>query len=413
MSVLKTDRHLETAVAALMQKNRREVAGHHYTIPSPQLYPFQWLWDSCFHAIILLRCNEVEKAKQEIYSALARPLPNGLIPHINYWEQPPKGSSWGREHRGDVITQAWAVDGSSSITQPPIIATVVRRIYEHSPNQEFLEAVYPELKAFYEYLWNDRRFNGDPLVYIVNPDESGEDNSPRFDYALGLPPHHTADDHLDKRIELMRYNASCNFHAQVCMSKHFGFADTSFNIIYMEGLRSLSFLAQVIGDLNNARIWQEQADKVETTMKSFLRQEGMYASYDHVNQRYSKVKTWAMFMPLYGGLLDDKEASTLVDHFLLSPDFFYTPYLIPSTAKDEPSYDPDDGFWRGPVWFAPNWFIYHGLKRYGFVDVADELKTKSSLLLEQSGFREHYHPVSGAGIGATDFTWGGLILDMD
>ena len=33
---------------AVMEANWREEGG--YTVPNSAVYPFQWLWDSCFHA---------------------------------------------------------------------------------------------------------------------------------------------------------------------------------------------------------------------------------------------------------------------------------------------------------------------------------------------------------------------------
>ncbi|MFQ5456307.1 MAG: hypothetical protein ACE5EA_08915 [Nitrospirota bacterium] len=27
-------------------------------------------------------------------------------------------------------------------------------------------------------------------------------------------------------------------------------------------------------------------------------------------------------------------------------------------------------YWRGPVWINLNWMLYHGLKRYGFLEKA-------------------------------------------
>ena len=61
---------------------------------------------------------------------------------------------------------------------------------------------------------------------------------------------------------------------------------------------------------------------------------------------------------------------------------------------------------------ATNWFAYRGLKRYGFEEEAAIVAKQSRELVEQSGFREYYHPHTGVGLGAHDFTWGGLALDM-
>jgi glycogen debranching enzyme len=109
----------------------------------------------------------------------------------------------------------------------------------------------------------------------------------------------------------------------------------------------------------------------------------------------------------------DSEARHLVEDLLLDEREFWPNWPIPSTALSEPSFDGKDGFRRGPVWIAPNWFVYRGLLRYGYKDVAKELARKTRKLIESNGFREHYNPDTGEGIGAHDFTWGGLILDME
>ena len=61
---------------------------------------------------------------------------------------------------------------------------------------------------------------------------------------------------------------------------------------------------------------------------------------------------------------------------------------------------------------APHWFIYRGLKRYGFTKEADDIRAKSIALLERHGFRECFNPETGEPFGARGFTWGTLVLDM-
>ena len=68
--------------------------------------------------------------------------------------------------------------------------------------------------------------------------------------------------------------------------------------------------------------------------------------------------------------------------------------------------------WRGPVWMNSNWYVSRGLRRHGHVDLARRIEDRSAALIEQSGFREYYHPVTGEGNGAYDFSWTALALDM-
>ena len=50
--------------------------------------------------------------------------------------------------------------------------------------------------------------------------------------------------------------------------------------------------------------------------------------------------------------------------------------------------------------------------RYGFAEEAADIREKSKVLLERSGFRECFNPETGEGLGAHNFTWGALVLDM-
>ena len=124
------------------------------------------------------------------------------------------------------------------------------------------------------------------------------------------------------------------------------------------------------------------------------------------------MKTWAIFAPLFAEILNRSEAKRLVEKHLLNPKEFWTNYPVPTVSIDEPSFDPK-GFWRGTTWIAINWFIYKGLLNYGFSDIAKQIQQSSINLIEKSGFREYFNPLTGEGLGAKNFTWGGLVLDMD
>ena len=56
-----------------------------FTVPSVRDYPFQWFWDSCFHAIVWSRFD-AERAADELRGLLAAQEPDGLIPHVVFWK---------------------------------------------------------------------------------------------------------------------------------------------------------------------------------------------------------------------------------------------------------------------------------------------------------------------------------------
>lgn len=393
---------LKDKLLKLMGQNRRTVGNYQYTVPSPDSYPYQWLWDSCFHAIILSYFN-VEDAKKEIRSLLSKQFANGLIPHIIYWEAKVKTSF------PDIN---WGKDGTSSITQPPMLAYAVWEIFKKDNDQTFIEQAYPKLYHYYRYLLSDRDPRKNHLVGILNPDESGEDNSPRFDIPLGLEAKHTLKENNQKRFALAEQNIKCDFDAPFCMKNFFWVKDVPFNSIMVENLKILSKIAQILSLKEDADFFEKKQQEIVGAMKKLMLEDGLYWSTYGEDYKKIKVKTWAIFAPLFAGILTPEEAKVLIQNHLMSGSEFSSKFMIPTVSQDEPAFDPN-GFWRGPVWIGTNWFIYKGLKQYGFYKEAEKIKQSSVDLLRKSGFREYFNPLTGEGLGAHDFTWGGLVLDMN
>ena len=88
-----------------------------YCVPNAAVYPWQWLWDSCFHAIVWGHLAD-ERAVVVLRSALSVQADDGFVPHLRYGDGPfPHEALWGRP-------------AASTITQPPMyghaIAELVR-----------------------------------------------------------------------------------------------------------------------------------------------------------------------------------------------------------------------------------------------------------------------------------------------
>jgi len=379
-----------------MHANRRETGDALYTVPSPDTYPHQWLWDSCYHAIIL-RSFDVDSAKRELQSLFIRQYDNGMLPHMIYWQP------------SDKININWGKDGVSSITQPPIVALAVQKVLAVDDDMSFLSDVYPGMKQFYEYLLRER-IDGSGVAAIINPDESGEDNSPRFDQALGLSSGQSFAENFAARLELVDYDRGGEFDLSR-MHERFWVYDVPFNCFLVENLRIISKLATRQGLSGDARRFTAAADKLQAALKRQLFDGEEYWPIDGANGRELHALSWHVFAPLACGLLSDSEAQRLIYRRLLSDEDFLTSYGVRTVAKHDSTYN-SEGMWRGPVWIGVNWWVARGLQRYGYDDLAHSLQIASLQLLKKSGFREYYHPETGAGLGAHDFTWGGLVVDM-
>ncbi|MBI3573864.1 hypothetical protein HY090_02335 [Candidatus Kaiserbacteria bacterium] len=389
-----------THARQLMIKNRRFAGLHQYTMPSSGQYPYQWLWDSCFHTIILSTFDP-EAAKAELRSLFLKQEPNGTIPHLIFWNP-----VFRRPH-----FFAWGKKGTSSITQPPMLAYAVFQIYLKTKDLAFLEEMYPKLLSFYQYLVNERDPQDHHLAGIIIPDESGEDNSPRFDAPLHLSPTAGYYRQTWRRFVLIIQNRNCNFDAALCMSKNFWVKDVPFNAILVRNLASLAQIASLLRHKDGEQFATLNAKLTGEAMRERLFADGVFWSAMDHDYKPIRVATWAHFAPLFAGLYTKEEAQALVRKHFHNTETFHAPYGIRTVSKQEPSYNPR-GFWRGPVWMATNWIIYKGLVAYGFIEEAKEVRNTSIALLEKNGFREYFNPETGKGLGARDFTWGALILDM-
>src|SRR5579872_2977408 len=91
-----------------------------FVCPSPRSYPFQWLWDSCFHAIALLAVD-AELAKQEIRCLLQGAQPDGFLPHMLLWRK--QFHAPALQEYSIVLADPYY----TSTVQPPVLARAVWR----------------------------------------------------------------------------------------------------------------------------------------------------------------------------------------------------------------------------------------------------------------------------------------------
>lgn len=382
----------------ILERNRRTTEGHQYTVPSSEHYPYQWLWDSCFHAIILAQ-YDAEAAKAELRALFAKQFADGFVPHIIYWTP------------GVLHLFRWGVEGTSSLTQPPMIAYAAWEIHRRTGDKAFLESIYRPMLRYYNYLIFSRDPRGHHLIGIINPDESGEDNSPRFDAPLGASAGISIPEHLALRTQLVDRNRECDFDIGACMRDFFWVKDVPFNAILIENLHALGHIASLLEDEEGEQFCKRQSAYIEKAMRERMFEDGVFWATSGTEYQKLKVHTWAHFAPLFAGLYSSAEARRLVEEEFNNEKTFCAPYGLRTVSKQEPSYRPD-GFWRGPVWMAPHWFAYRGLVRYGFKEEAKKLREKSEACLQKSGFREYFDPETGEGYGAENFTWGALVLAM-
>lgn len=330
---------------------------------------------------------------------LSKQFENGMIPHMTYWEP------------GELHQFEWGVVGTSALTQPPMVAYAAWEVYRRTQDAEFLAQIYPATIAYYRYLVTTRDPREHNLVSIINPDESGEDNSPRFDSVMKVQPDISYDDHITERRKLVDANRAEFPDISTRMRDHFWVKDVPFNSILIRNLRILAHIAATLNDPVGEHFATMHAGLVKTAMRGKMFDDGVYWSTSGSDYTKLHVETWAHFAPLFADLYTHEEANDLLQKHFHNEETLRGKWGIRTTSKSETSYR-SDGFWRGPVWMAPHWFLYKGLISYGFAEEANEIREASINLLQHSGFREYFNPETGEGYGAEEFTWGALVLDM-
>ena len=127
--------------------------------------------------------------------------------------------------------------------------------------------------------------------------------------------------------------------------------------------------------------------------------------------------TWAALAPLALPDLPEEIANRLVE-YLLDERRFWTAVAPPAVSLDEPSFSLREHFdglrryWRGPSWVNSAWLLWRGLVRLGYAEAAATLTRAIAATVAREGLREFYDPHDGRGMGAEDFAWSALALEM-
>jgi putative isomerase len=76
-----------------------------------------------------------------------------------------------------------------------------------------------------------------------------------------------------------------------------------------------------------------------------------------------------------------------------------------------------NGYWRGPNWLDQSYFGVKGLKNYGFEAEAHKatlqiLEGAQGVMEKGISIRENYHPLTGKGLYAKNFSWSAAHIIM-
>ncbi len=347
-----------------------------FTTPDRLPHRDIWVWDSSFHALAMVHYAPAI-AEDAILCVLDCQREDGFIPH-----------------RIKSRTE------TSDITHPPVLCAAVWNIYEVTGDLSLLERTVEKLRKYLQWDLDNRRSPSGLMTWATRNDdancrcdESGMNNSPRFDTA--------------EPLEAVDFSVFMSYE-MLCMRRIYIELGDQLNAMYMEQMQK-----EMIERIN-ARLWDQET--------------GCY--FDRTwDGEFRRILTPVSFLPLFAFICDPRQARRLVMH--LQP-LMELPLPIPS-AVDETGGAFTRDMWRGGVWLNYNYFVYLGLQRYGFGKLASDLRRKTlegvfKQYCETGNIFEFYDPFGGNPMqldrkgpkqnaqthwhSITDFNWSACFIEL-
>ena len=384
LNTIKYDSLLAKCIVT-MQNNWRIPAGeikHEGMFPSYHYTWFHgfWSWDTWKQAVGVAN-YDVDVAKKQMKLMFEFQEEDGFIVDVVY--------------RDTTIEKHNDRD-----TKPPLSAWAVQKIYEKDKDVDFVKEMYPKLKKYHYWWYLKRDHDQDGLCEYGSTDgsliaakwESGMDNAIRFDNTKMLKNSEGAYSMNQESVDLNAY-------------------------LYAEKMY-LATLAKIIGLKDDAEKLGEEANVLKTKIQRqfFDPSEGWFYDTNLEGKQFIKGEGSEGWIPLWANVATDQQAVSIKNRMLV-PEKFYTKVPFQTMSADHPKFNPKKGYWRGPNWLDQAYFGIKGLRNYGFDKEANEATIKllegaEGILQNGKAIRENYHPLTGEGLNAHNFSWSAAHIIM-
>ena len=356
-----------------------------YTVPNPETYPWQWLWDSCFHAVCWAELGD-ERGLTELQTALSVQDEDGFVPHMNYVRQP------------GVAADLWGRDKASSITQPPMyghaVAELVRR------GVEVDDETVARAEHGLRFLLFDRQRLPGGLVALCHPWESGADDSPRWDDfcpgGFSLESWRPIKNRLVTSIERSP-------NGSPLANPAFESASAGFNALVV-------FNAWELATVTGRSETTNRADELAGCLADQWDESRRTWTDGGASESGSgRARTLDGLLPLLVAAEAERIDAVAAD--LVDPSA-YGGWCGPAGVhREESGFDPRS-YWRGPAWPQLNYLVWVGLRHQGRQEAAEQVASCAARGAVRSGFAEYWDPDDGTSGGAVPQSWTALVALM-
>lgn len=336
-----------------------------------------WSWDSWKHAVGLSFYN-LDLAKKQMKQMFEFQDEHGFVADVVY------------RNGGHNLRD----------TKPPLSAWAVVKIYDKDNDIDFIKYMYPKLKAYHQWWYNKRDHDQDGLCEYGSTDgsliaakwESGMDNAIRFDNSKIVKNGESAYSIDQESVDLNAY-------------------------LYAEKLY-LAKLASVLNKNEDADQYKKSAETLKTTIQTqfYDTEDGWFYDTTLDGKTFIKGEGSEGWTALWANAATQEQAEAVKTR-MMNPKKFYTKVPFQTMSADHEKFNPLKGYWRGPNWLDQAYFGVKSLRNYGFNEDADKatiqiLKGSEGILGEGKSIRENYHPLTGKGLNAQNFSWSAAHIIM-
>jgi hypothetical protein len=359
---------------------RNWVAEHGFTMPNRRKYPWQWLWDSCFHAIAWSALGDA-RCRTELESLFDLQLASGFLPHMGYQSDPARS------------LELWHSEGRSDITQPPMYGHALSVL---TARGFAVEHLYEPAAAALRYLFERRRDPVSGLIRVLHPWESGCDDSPRWDGWDSRP------------FSERRWNArKRELVRSIVLEDGAAFSNANFEVGSAGFSALVAFNAQELAVLTGDAALLESAAELSGAIDARWLEDKRTWSDARVQGPGSGASARTLD-GLFAVLVSDDERyveAAFAEVFQAAR--FWRAHGPSGVAADDPSYDPRR-YWRGDAWPQEIYLLMVAARRRGSEQAARRLAQRLVLGCVRSDFAERWDPETGAALGAVPQGWAAL-----
>ncbi len=352
-------------------------------MPNAATYPWQWLWDSCFHALVWARLGD-GRAVVEIEKLFTYQTPSGFVPHMNYLPDP------------DAALDVWGRSGASTITQPPMYGHAIAELARSgvAVGDAILEAAERGLRFLFEH----RRRSSSGLIELAHPWESGCDDSARWDAAMQGP--WSRERWREHKWHLVSTVVTDDEGAAIA-NDAFPVASVGFNAL-------VAFNAFELASVRGSDVLHSHAsalaERISSRWDDDLR---TWVDDGALATSTGRTRTVDAHFAL---LVDpDRNHTSIGLADLIDPAAFGAAYGPAGIHRDEPTRDPRT-YWRGPAWPQMSYLLWFAARRLGDEAVADAIASSLRAGATSSGWAEFWEPDTGEGLGAIPQSWATVAL---